>query len=238
MIYTSINNKYIKDIKKLQTKKYRDKYNKFIVEGEHLVTEAIKANVVECIIVASNYDFKTDQKVIKVNERVLKYLSDLDNPASIMAICKKVNKTTYGDKIMILDGIQDPGNLGTIIRSCVAFECDTLVLSNDTVDLYNSKVLRATQGMIFKLNIIVTDICSFINDIKDYTILGTDVNGGQSISDFKKKKKFAIIMGNEGKGISDEIKKLCNKNIYIPMSDQCESLNVGVAASIILYELR
>lgn len=238
MIYTSINNKYIKDIKKLQTKKYRDKYNKFIVEGEHLVTEAIKANVVECIIVASNYDFKTDQKVIKVNERVLKYLSDLDNPASIMAICKKVNKTTYGDKIMILDGIQDPGNLGTIIRSCVAFECDTLVLSNDTVDLYNSKVLRATQGMIFKLNIIVTDICSFINDIKDYTILGTDVNGGQSISDFKKEKKFAIIMGNEGKGISDEIKKLCNKNIYIPMSDQCESLNVGVAASIILYELR
>lgn len=237
MVYTSINNDIIKKIKKLQQKKYRDEYNKFLVEGEHLVLEAIKANAVDFIILEENYSFDTNEKTIKVSNKVLKYLSNLDHPQRIMAVCNKVNNEVYGNKIMILDGIQDPGNLGTIIRSCVAFEYNTLVLSKDTVDLYNSKVIRATQGMIFKLKIIITDIISFIKKLDDYTIIGTDVNNGSNVSNFKKDKKIAIIMGNEGTGISDNVKSLCNKFIYIPTSSYCESLNVGVAASIIMYEL-
>ena len=238
MIYTSINNELIKNIKKLQTKKYRDKFDKFLVEGEHLVNEAIKSGFVDFVIVLENYSIDANVRVINVSENILKYLSELENPQKVMAVCKKNKNKQYGNKIMILDGIQDPGNLGTIIRSCVAFDCDTLVLSKDTVDLYNSKVIRATQGMIFKINIIVTDLESFILKLKDYTIIGTDVNNGNLISEFKKEEKFAIIMGNEGNGISNKVKALCTKNIYIPMNKDCESLNVGVAASIILYELR
>ena len=238
MIYTSINNELIKNIKKLQTKKYRDKFDKFLVEGEHLVNEAIKSGFVDFVIVLENYSIDANVRVINVSENILKYLRELENPQKVMAVCKKNKNKQYGNKIMILDGIQDPGNLGTIIRSCVAFDCDTLVLSKDTVDLYNSKVIRATQGMIFKINIIVTDLESFILKLKDYTIIGTDVNNGNLISEFKKDEKFAIIMGNEGNGISNKVKALCTKNIYIPMNKDCESLNVGVAASIILYELR
>ena len=155
-----------------------------------------------------------------------------------MAVCNKLESKELGSRIIALDNIQDPGNLGTIIRSAVAFNFDTIVISNDSVDVYNSKVIRATQGMLFNVNIVVTDITSFLNDIKtDYKIIGTDVVGGKSVSDFKNLKKFAIIVGNEGQGMSNDAKKLCSDFVYIPMSKDCESLNVGVAASIIMYEL-
>ena len=239
MVYTSINNNIIKEIKKLQKKKYRDEYNKFIVEGEHLVSEAIKADAIDFVILEEKYTFDTDKKVIKVTDKILKYLSNLDTPQKIMAVCNKPSNNELGSRLIVLDNIQDPGNLGTIIRSSVAFNFDTIVISNDSVDVYNSKVIRATQGMIFNVNIIVVDLDSFLNSIKgDYKIIGTDVNNGREINDFKNLEKFTIIVGNEGQGMSLSTKKLCNDFVYIPMSKNCESLNVGVAASIIMYELR
>lgn len=240
MIYSSTKNEFIKSIKKLQEKKYRDSTGAFLVEGEHLVTEAIKNNCVKYIITEENYEFETNIKQIKVTNNVLKYISSLDNPQSIMAVCKKVKNNRLDNKILILDDIQDPGNLGTIIRSCIAFGFNTLVVSENTVDIYNSKVIRASQGMIFSINIIVADLETFVNDLKmqGYCIIGTDVLNGKSISNFKNFKKSAIIMGNEGRGLSKKIRNLCDEFIYIPISDNCESLNVGVAASIIMYELR
>lgn len=235
-MYTSTSNDFIKSIKKLNEKKYRDNQSLFLVEGEHLVLEAIKHNIAKYIIVRDDYDFDYDNKIV-VNNKVMKYISNLDNPSGIVAVCNKINNTKIGSKILILDNIQDPGNLGTIIRSLVAFNFDTLVLSNNTVDLYNSKVIRATQGMLFKINVIITDIEEFINSLDGYKIIGTDVVNGENVKNFKKIEKFAIIVGNEGKGISSNIKKLCSDNIYIPISNDCESLNVGVAASIIMYEL-
>ena len=236
-MYSSTNNDFIKSIKKLNDKKYRDSTNTFLVEGEHLVLEAIKNNLVKYVIVRDNYDFDYDNKII-VTDKVLKYISNLNTPSGIMAVCNKPESSELGSRIIVLDNIQDPGNLGTIIRSSVAFNFDTIVISNDSVDVYNSKVIRATQGMLFNVNIIVTDIKEFLNSIKDeYKIIGTDVVSGVDIKNFKKLEKFAIIMGNEGQGISSNIKKLCDSNIYIPMSSDCESLNVGVAASIIMYEL-
>ena len=235
-MYTSTSNDFIKSIKKLNEKKYRDNQSLFLVEGEHLVLEAIKHNIAKYIIVRDDYDFDYDNKIV-VNNKVMKYISNLDNPSGIVAVCNKINNTKIGSKILILDNIQDPGNLGTIIRSLVAFNFDTLVLSNNTVDLYNSKVIRATQGMLFKINVIITDIEEFINSLDGYKIIGTDVVNGENVKNFKKIEKFAIIVGNEGKGISSNIKKLCHDNIYIPISNDCESLNVGVAASIIMYEL-
>lgn len=240
MFYSSINNDFIKNIKKLNEKKYRDKKHLFIVEGEHLVKEAIKKGKVCYILVENGYNFNYDGKIIKVTNKVLKYISNLENPPKIMAVCNKVESKTINKKILVLDNIQDPGNLGTIIRSCVAFNVETLVLSKNCVDAYNSKVIRASQGMIFNINIIIADIYSFLLDLKKngYLIIGTDVKCGISIDSLKTKEKFAIIMGNEGTGISSIIKNICEKFIYIPMNDLCESLNVGVATSIILYELR
>ena len=237
MLYSSVHNEKIKELKKLKEKKYRDQLGKFIVEGDHLIKEADKLGLLECAYILDGKDIDINAPKNYVTKEVLKYITDLDTPTMI-GVAKKITKDSIGNRIVILDNIQDPGNLGTIIRSAVAFNADTIVLSNDTVDLYNDKVLRATQGMIFKINIVRKDIIPFIKSIKDdYYIYGTKVNGGNSLKKIEKKNKFAIIMGNEGNGMSNTLDELCDSFIYIDMNKECESLNVGVATSIILYEL-
>lgn len=239
MLYSSIENKKIKNIKKLYTKKYRDEYNEFLIEGEHLILEAYKKGILKELILEEGTDFKLDIETSYVTSSVLKYISELSNPSKIMGICNKIKEKEIGNKIVILDGVQDPGNLGTIIRSSVAFNIDTIILSNTCVDLYNSKVLRATQGMIFNINIIERDLEEIIPKLKEnnYKVYGTKVNGGKSLKNIEKADKFAIIMGNEGNGVKPEILDMCSDYIYIDMNKSCESLNVGVATSIILYEL-
>lgn len=240
MIYESIDNTKIKEIKKLNQKKYRDKSNLFIVEGEHLVLEAYKRGILKQLILESGEVFNLDVETMYVSNNVLNYLSELDTPQKIMGVVEKQeNKRKFGNKILLLDGIQDPGNLGTIIRSAVAFHIDTIILGNGTVDLYNSKVIRGSQGMIFHTNIIKLDLLDIIPSLKqnEYKIIGTKVTHGKSLKTIDKFEKFAIIMGNEGNGMSDTISELTDFNIYIDMNPDCESLNVGVATSIILYEL-
>ena len=234
----SINNEQIKEIRKLNDKKYRDESNLFLVEGDHLVKEAYKAGYLKKLILTEDtYDF--DVEKLLVTDKVIKSISELNN-TKVIGVCSKLsNELDLSKNVLILDGVQDPGNLGTIIRSCVAFNINNLVLSNETVDLYNSKVIRSTQGMIFNINIIRDDLENTIKLLKDnnYTIYGTNVINGIDVKDVKKDKKYAIILGNEGNGISNEINALVDKNIYIKMNDKCESLNVAVSGSIILYEL-
>lgn len=234
----SVNNEQIKEIRKLKDKKYRDESNLFLVEGDHLVREAYKSgNLVKLILTEDIYDF--DVEKLLVSDKVIKSISELNN-SSVIGICKKIStELNLSKNVLILDGLQDPGNLGTIIRSCIAFGIDNLVLSNNTVDLYNSKVIRSTQGMIFNINIIRDDLSKVISLLKEnnYNIYGTNVVNGIDIKDVKKDEKYAIIMGNEGNGISKDVSSLVDKNIYIKMNEKCESLNVAVSASIILYEL-
>ena len=238
MIYSSKDNKKIKYIKKLNEKKYRDKFNEFIIEGEHLVLEAYKANLLEEIVLLEGFNIDIDVPKIEVTDLIMKYISSLDSPCNILGICKKKKDGVVGNKMLILDDVQDPGNIGTIIRSCVAFNIDTIILGKGCVDIYNSKVLRATQGMIFNINIIIEDLDEFINSIKGtYKLLGTDVNEGKSLKNIEKAEKFAIIMGNEGNGVKSNLLDLCDEYIHIDMNKNCESLNVAVATSIILYEL-
>ena len=234
----SINNEQIKEIRKLKDKKYRDESNMFLVEGDHLVKEAYKAGYLKKLILTEDiYDF--DVEKLLVTDKVINSISELNN-IRVIGVCSKISSELDLNKnILILDGVQDPGNLGTIIRSCVAFNINNLVLSNECVDLYNSKVIRSTQGMIFNINIIRDDLKNTIKLLKDnnYTIYGTNVNNGIDVKDVKKDKKYAIILGNEGNGISDDVNALVDKNIYIKMNENCESLNVAVSGSIILYEL-
>ena len=240
MLYSSINNDKIKNIKKLNTKKYRDETNLYLVEGEHLVKEAYENNVLEELILLENTNINLDIKTNYVTKNVLNFISNLETPNGIIGICKKKESNLKGNKIVILEDIQDPGNLGTIIRSSVAFNVDTLVLSSNTVDLYNPKVIRATQGMMFKLNIIIeNDLENLIKNLKqnNYTIYTTNVKNGNSLKTIEKKDRIAIIMGNEGSGVSDKLNSLADEYLYIDMNKNCESLNVAVATSIILYEL-
>lgn len=239
-MYSSIQNEKIKSIKKLREKKYRDIEGLFIVEGKNLVMEAYKNNLLKTLIVLDNSSFNLSIETIRVSKNVMKYLSELNTPNEIMGICYKKKEENISGNILILDNIQDPGNLGTIIRSAVAFSISTIIVSPDTVSIYNSKVLRSTQGLLFDVNIIVRDISSAIDDLKQngYKIYGTKVDNGKNLKDMDSTNKYAVIMGNEGSGVNKDILDKCDEYIYIPMNEKCESLNVGVATSIILYEMR
>lgn len=233
---TSVNNNKIKEICKLKDKKYRKEVGLFLVEGLHLVEEAYKRNLL-CEVYSLYETSYSNSTIVSLN--VMKKLSFLKTPPSIIGVCKFIKEREIGNKILILDNIQDPGNLGTIIRSSVAFGVDTLVLSKDTVDIYNPKVIRATQGMLFNINIITCDLVNFINDLKskNYKVYSTNVENGIEVKNLVICEKYAIIMGNEGNGVSKKLQDISDGNIYIKMNPSCESLNVGVATSIILYEL-
>ena len=239
---TSLDNEKAKYLLKLKQKKYRDLTNEYLVEGKHLVLEANKNNTLKELFILAQEDFSLDIKTTFISKEVMKKISSLDTPSTVIGLCtKKISNEILGNKILLLDNIQDPGNLGTIIRSCKAFNIDTLVLSLDTVDLYNSKVLRGTQGIYNYLNIVKMDLKEALNYIKtkDIPIYGTNVKEGINVKSLtsKEKEKFALIMGNEGQGVKPEIRNLCKKNIYIPLNKDVESLNVSVATSILLYEL-
>lgn len=239
MLITSLNNEHIKELIKLKEKKYRDLSNTFLIEGRHLVLEAHREKKIVELILEQDELFPLDTNTLYVSSNVMKRLSDLSTPSNVMAVVEKLDEKPIGEKILILDNIQDPGNLGTIIRSAVAFNFDTIVLSPGTVDLYNPKVVRSTQGMMFHINIIVREPVNFINELKNegYKIVGTKVTNGVDIRDSKTYSHFALIIGNEGKGMSEELSELCDEYLYIKMNDQCESLNAAVAASILMYEI-
>ena len=235
----SINNPKVKYWLKLKEKKYRDLENLFIIEGDHLLNEALKKGIV-IEIISNNLNFKDNNiPFYEVTENILKKISNQASGTNVIAICKKIEEQGIKGNVCILDNIQDPGNLGAIIRSAVAFNINTIILSNDTVDLYNEKVIRASEGMIFNINFIRNDLDKEIIKLKNnnYKVYGTDVNKGNSLNKIDFKEKNAIIIGNEGNGMKVEIKNLCDELITIPISTSCESLNAGVAASIIFYEL-
>lgn len=239
-VIKSLDNKKIKKLSKLLLKKEREKEKMFLVEGKHLVEEANKSGTLIEIIKTEDYDFDSTTPTTLVTYDVIKKLTNSVTPQKIIGVVKYLEEQEIGDKILILDNIQDPGNLGTIIRSSVAFNVSTIVLSNDTVDIYNDKVLRSSEGMIFHINIIKRELESFLEELhtKNFQIYGTKVDGGKKIKDLNiDANKIAIIMGNEAKGVNERLLKKCDNFLYIPMNKACESLNVGVATSIILYEL-
>lgn len=234
----SLNNEKLKKWIKLKTKKYQEEFGLFLIEGDHLVEEAHKMKVLEEVIVLDGYTYDFD-KVTIVSESVMKKITSLTTVPRIIGVAKFLDSSDIKGSVLLLDSIQDPGNMGTIIRSAVAFGIGTIIVGEGSVSVYNPKVIRSSEGMLFHVNIIRGNLKDYIECLKkdNYTIFGTAVENGENVKNLHFAKKCAIIIGNEGAGISPEIKKMCDKNLYIKMSDECESLNAGVAASIIMYEL-
>ncbi len=232
----SINNEKIKNYAKLNDKKYRKESRLFIAAGTHLVSEALSEGIVKEILLL-NGEENIYGNVTYVSEDVLKKVSDLTTNPKVVAICHIPQNTKIERNIIILDDIKDPGNLGTIIRSAVAFNYKTIILSKETVDVYNPKVVRATEGMLFKVNILVEDLEEVIPKLKvlGYKIYGTDVHNGNIVK--KDDNLHALIIGSEAFGMNDKLNDLCDENLYIKMNKKCESLNAGVSASILMYEL-
>lgn len=234
----SLENDKVKYWNKLKMKKYRDMEDLFLIEGDHLLQDALNKKLVKEII-SSNEIYKEDNiPFYLVSDNVLKKLSNQDSGTNVIAVCYKLKTKEIEGNVCLLDNIQDPGNLGTIIRSCVAFNIDTLVCSLDTVDIYNEKVIRASEGNIFNLNVIKTDLEEILKELKkkNYYIYSTDVSIGTKINKVLPKSNYAIIMGNEGQGVKENIKKLADEFLNIPLKSTVESLNVAVATSIILYD--
>ena len=226
MVITSLDNLKVKYYYKLQKKKYRDLNNEFIVEGEHLVLEAYKSGVLKEVLLEEGEVLPIDVEQVEVSREVLKKISTLNSPPKMIGLCEK---------------IIDPGNMGTIIRSAVAFNIDTIVIGDNTVDVYSPKVVRATQGMIFHVPIVFYSIDKLIPILKKLKIpvLATNVKYGEEVKNLSQDEKdvFALIIGNEGNGVNPKYLEQSDKFIYIPMNDVVESLNVAVATSIILYEM-
>ena len=244
MIITSKDNEIIKNIKKLHDKKYR--IDSYIVEGIKMVKEAISENqLIELIAIREDFEINFDTKNIKiitVSSKVFDDISDVKTPQGILAVIKKKpNKQieTNTDYILALDSLQDPGNMGTIIRTADSANINQIIINKTTVDPYSPKVIRSTMGAIYRTNIIeVEDLKATLKEMKSkgFQIITTDLKATQSIYDINYNNKTVVVIGNEANGVSQEILQTADKKVIIPMLGKTESLNASIAASIMIYE--
>lgn len=238
---TSLKNETIKELLKLKQKKYRDETNCFLIEGYHLVDEALKKGIVKTIITCREFEYQ-DVEVLKVNETVMEKLAFTKTPQPIMALCEmKIHQDVdYNqERYLLLDRLQDPGNVGTILRTASALGYKNVLISKDSVDLYNDKVIRATQGALFSLNISLVNLKNEIKLLqsKGVKVYATALRNARVIDEYSREEKMAFIMGNEGNGVSDEIIDISDGAIYIPI-ETMESLNVGIASAIVMYQFK
>jgi len=237
-----LSQRQIKLVRSLQQKKFREEEGMFVIEGEKSVNEAIRFASDKIISIFHTSEFTPNSsnahfELITQNE--LEKLSSLQTPNKAIAILKKLDKPKQNidnELILVLDNIQDPGNLGTIIRSAHWFGIKNIVCSLTTVDCYNPKVVQSTMGSIFHVNMHYIDLEVFLSKTK-LPIYGALLNG-KSIYKEKLPENALVVLGNEGKGISENIKKLIQSPITIPNFGNAESLNAAVATSIILSEFR
>ena len=242
---TSASNKKIKEIQKLKENRNIKKYSRYLIEGKHLVEEALEAKVVEEIIVSENFeDYKLissfDGEVTEVAQSVMKSISDTITTQGIIAICKiedKVLDVNKYRKVLILDKAQDPGNLGTIIRTADAFDFDCIILGKGTTSLYGQKVIRSTQGSNFHIDCFDNvDLVSLIDEMPDFNIFATSLKADKYIEQLNDiSGKIAVVFGNEGSGVSEEILQKVNNLLKISMPGRAESLNVSIAAGIVMH---
>lgn len=236
----SVNNSKVLYYKKLRESKYIKEYKKYIVEGENLVKEAYNSGILEEVIKTDECNISFNCEEVIMSKKCLEKISLLKSVPNIMGVVK-LNESTQikGHKIIVLDNVQDPGNVGTIIRSALAFNVESVILSSDSVNTYNDKLIRSSEGAIFKMNIVTMPLEEALKKLKvmGINIYYADMNAKEEL-DSVKASSYALILGSEGKGVSTLSKNYATSSIKIPMNEKLESLNVAVSASIIMYKLR
>lgn len=214
----------------------------FLVEGNKTITELFNSNfkIKEIFSTDPQKLDCTDIPLTHISDNELKKISFLQNPKDSVAVCylNEEKKVAEGNLQLVLDGIQDPGNMGTIIRLADWFGIEQIICSKDTVDFYNPKVIMASMGSFTRVNIVYTDLAEYLSQTENINI-GTDMEG-ENIYSFNRPEKMNLVLGNEGNGMRPETEKLLEKSIMIPRfgkSQSTESLNVSMAAGIILGQL-
>ena len=251
---TSKDNELIKHIRKLKDKKYRDESNEYVVEGVKLVEEAVKENakikqIIVCEDTTRTYEIPTHimleiakYECISVSDKIFNIITQVTNPQGIMAIIEKNAQDAQidysQDIIVVLDDVQDPGNLGTILRTVDSIGLNQIIVSKGTADAFNSKVVRSTMGAIFRIKIIeVENLAQAIKEMRKhhFKLMVTSLQTKNSIYDTDFNKKI-IVIGNEANGVSKEIQDMADEKAKIPMLGRTESLNASVAAGVVMYE--
>lgn len=248
----SKDNSLFKLTKKLKERKNRIKEGKYIIEGFRLIEEAFKAGiVVEYIMISSGCEDKFDEyigkyrkdfeKLFVLNSGLFSQLTSTETPQGAIAVVKDnpICNEIKGEFYLLCDKVQDPGNLGTIIRTAHAAGVDGVILTKGTVDIYNDKAIRSTMGSIFYMPIIYDDEnYTFIKKLKNngFSLVATSLQESKDFFEENLEGKIILSVGNEGNGISEDVFKLANKKVKIPMPGGAESLNVAIATSIILFE--
>lgn len=238
MIIKSVSNQNYKLINKLKNKKYREKESLFIIESRKLVDEAISSSAnIDFIFLRSDVSYETNLKSLVFDKALFNKLTMLKSSDGIGAVIRKpVPKKISSKKVLLLDSINDPGNIGTMIRSAEAFGFNDIILSPDCVDIYNEKALRASMGSVFRLNIVKLTYDEIANFKDSYKFLAADMSG-LDIREYKSDSNIILVIGNEANGLGDEIRSLTDTFVKIPMEGDIESLNAAIAASIIMNRL-
>ena len=251
---TSKDNELIKHIRKLKDKKYRDESNEYLVEGVKLVEEAVKENakikqIIVCEDTTRTYEIPTHimleiarYECISVSNKIFNIITQVTNPQGIMAIIEKNAQDAQidytQDIIVVLDDVQDPGNLGTILRTVDSIGLNQIIVSKGTADAFNSKVVRSTMGAIFRIKIIeVENLAQAIKEMRKhhFKLMVTSLQTKNSIYDIDFNTTI-IVIGNEANGVSKEIQDMADEKAKIPMLGRTESLNASVAAGVVMYE--
>lgn len=248
---SSKSNAKIKNVKKLlSSAKERRLQGVLVIEGLRLVREAApemfeQLFLSESLSKVGEFDTSLYKNVEIVSDEVFRSLSDTVTPQGVLAVVKQPSWTLEqlsfenGCRLLLLDDIQDPGNLGTILRTAEAAGVDMVIMSEGCADIFNPKVIRSTMGSIFRLPFVTDDLVSVIEMLKTegVTVYGAALEGSSDYREVEFSEKTAIVIGNEGNGISGNVLNAVNEKIRIPMKGQIESLNAAVSAAILLYHI-
>ena len=236
-VITSADNSIVKQVKKLKMKSERASLGLYVAEGKRIVADAIEAGVVKYVV--TTFDDDIFPVVYKVKESIFEKISDTKSPQGVLAVCemKETILPKAGD-VVVCDGVSDPGNLGTIIRTAECSGFSGVVLINNCVDRYNGKVVRSTMGSLFRMPVVEMTTEEFLN-IKGYTKAVTMLDGAVDIFSVKKPKgNVALVVGSEAFGVCEQIKQSADLPVKIPMSGKAESINAAVAAGIAMYAVK
>lgn len=241
MEITSLTNAKVKQWVRYREKKYRDMDQSFLIEGEHLIEEAHRAGCIRYLILEQHLPNPYPQyDAYTVTSQILHKISSHVSAVKMIAVCRyKEPSVEKGLRMLALDDVQDPGNMGTMIRTAVSFGYSALLLSQRCADIYNEKVIRSTQGALFHLSCCRCCLEDMLPQLQQegYHIYGTSLHDAVPLQQIQRREKHVLLMGNEGSGVRRQLLDLCDERIFIEM-DFFESLNVGVAAGICMYHFR